>query len=239
MSSSSPTRRRVYLMRHGTVDHFLADGTPLRPDRARLSVAGAREAEAAGALFAACGVRFDRVVTSGLPRAVQTAQQVLRACGAALPVEDEPALEEIRGGRPADLAPDMVDLAFLGGFLPGENVEAQRFLGGESVGELLDRVLPSFGTWLARDDWRTLLMVLHSAVNRALLSTALVGERAFFGGMDQQLGCINVLDVGRSLAPRGCATVRAINLAPSAWLKAPWRCTTMDQLLAHYEPATA
>jgi len=239
MSSSSPPRRRVYLMRHGAVDHFLPDGTALRPDRVRLSLAGAREAHAAGALFAACGVRFDRVVTSGLPHTVQTAQQVLRACGAALPIEEDPALQEIRGrgGRPAAPAPDLMEQAFLGAFLPGKNVEAQRFPGGESIGELLDRVLPAFGAWLARDDWRTLLLVLHSTVNRALLSTALVGERAFFGRMEQQPGCINVLDVGRSLAPRGDARLRAIGLAPSAWLEAPGR-RTMDQLLAHYEPAT-
>jgi probable phosphoglycerate mutase len=225
-------------MRHGAVDSFLADGTPLRPDRVRLSMAGAREAQAAGTLFAACGVRFDRVVTSGLPRAVLTAQQVLRACGAPLPIEEEPALQEVRAGRPDELARDMADLAFLGAFLPGKNAEAQRFLGGESIAELLDRVLPAFD-WLVRDDWRTLLLVLHSAVNRALLSTALVGERAFFGGMEQQPGCINVLDVGRRLAPRGDTKVRAINLAPASWLQAPARCRTMDQLLAHYEPATA
>ena len=248
-------------MRHGAVDYFLPDGTPLRSDRVRLSVAGVREAHAAGALFAACGVRFDRVVTSGLPRAVQTAQQVLRACGAALPIEEEPALIEIRSAaaleesrsgagleksrhavaleesRPGDPAPGRVELAFLGAFLPGKDVEAQRFGDGESIGELLDRVLPPFGAWLARDDWRTLLLVLHSAVNRALLSTALVGERAFFGRLEQQPGCINVLDVCRGLAPRGDARVRAIGLAPSQWLEAPGR-RTMDELLAHYEPAT-
>lgn len=258
MSSSSLLRRRVYLMRHGAVDSFLPDGTPLRPERVRLSVAGIREAHAAGALFAACGVRFDRVVTSGMPRTVQTAQQVLRACGAALPIGEEPALKEIQSAaeledhrsvaaleqnrppaareasRPAEPTP--AELAFLGAFLPGKDVEAQRYLRGESIGELLDRVLPAFGAWLARDDWRTLLLVLHGAVNRALLSTALVGERAFFGRMEQQPGCINVLDVGHSLAPRGDARVRAINLAPSPWLEVPVR-PTMDQLLAHYEPA--
>ena len=223
-------------MRHGATDPFLPDGTPLRPDRARLSVTGAREARAAGALFAACGVQFDRVATSGLPPAVETARQLMQACGAALPIEEDPALRGIEGG-PLDLAPDGVDLAFLGPFLPGRNIEAQRFGGGESIGELLDRVLPAFGAWLLRDDWRTLLLVLHGAVNRALLSTALVGERAFFGRMEQDAGCINVLDAGRRLAPRGDARVRAINLLPSPWLRAPGR-RTMDQLLAHYEPAT-
>ena len=44
-------------------------------------------------------------------------------------------------------------------------------------------------------------------------------------------------DVGRSLAPRGDARVRAIGLAPSQWLEAPGH-RTMDELLAHYEPAT-
>lgn len=229
--SAAPARRRIYLMRHGSVDYFLPDGTPVHPDSVPLNAEGERQADAAGALFAQVGVRFDRVLVSGLPRTVQTAERVLAAAGhAAIELQHEPALQEIRGGRLADLAPGEVEDAFLGAFRAGAGVEQHRFLGGESVGELLDRSLPAFAAWRARDDWRCLLLVLHGGVNRALLSTLLAGQRAFFGRLEQQPACINVLDVG----PDDEAIVRAINLAPTQWLHERERYTTMEKLLAQY-----
>lgn len=223
-------RRRIYLMRHGSVDYFLPDGSPVHPERVPLNAEGERQADAAGRLFAQCGVRFDRVVVSGLPRTVQTAQRVLAAAEQALEPLVEPALQEIRGGRLADIPPDEIEQAFLGAFRGGSGIGAQRFLGGESIGELLDRALPAFAAWRARDDWQCLLMVLHGGVNRALLSTALTGERAFFGRLEQQPACINVLDVGAGDE----AVVRAVNLAPTQWLHERERYTTMEKLLAQY-----
>src|SRR5437868_8241627 len=93
------TRRRIYLMRHGSVDYFRADGTPVPPLAVPLNAAGRAQADAAGALYAQTGVRFDRVIVSGLQRTVETAQRVLVAAGQSVPLVTEPALEEIRGGR--------------------------------------------------------------------------------------------------------------------------------------------
>ncbi|WP_428425616.1 histidine phosphatase family protein [Methylibium sp.] len=219
-------------MRHGSVDYFLPDGTPVAPDTVPLNAEGERQADAAGALFAQCGVRFDRVLVSGLPRTVQTAQRVLSASAQVLPLEQEPALQEIRGGRLADIPPDQIEQAFLGAFqaAAGADTEQQRFLGGETIGELLDRVLPAFDAWRARSDWQCLLLVLHGGVNRALLSTALAGQRAFFGRLEQQPACINVLDVGSGDE----SVVRAVNLAPTQWLHEHERHTTMEKVLAQY-----
>ncbi len=217
-------------MRHGSVDYFLPAGTPVHAESVPLNAEGERQADAAGALFAQAGVRFDRVLVSGLPRTVQTAQRVLAAAGQDMALDHEPALQEIRGGRLADIAPDQLEQAFLGAFRAGPDVEVQRFLGGESVGELLDRALPAFEAWRARDDWRCLLLVLHGGVNRALLSTLLAGQRAFFGRMEQQPACINVLDVGVGDE----AVLRAVNLSPTQWLHERERHTTMEKLLAQY-----
>lgn len=224
-------RRRIYLMRHGSVDYFLEDGTPVLPDDVRLNAEGQRQADAAGALFASCGVQFDRAVVSGLPRTVETATRVLAAQAVPAPSLDvDPALQEIRSGRLADIPRENVRDAFLGAFRTGPGIETQRFLGGESVGELLDRVLPSFERWLADTSWNCLLMVLHGGVNRALISRALTGERAFFGRMEQAPACINVLEVGDNEA-----IVRAVNLAPTQWLHERERYTTMEKLLAQYQ----
>lgn len=225
-----PPRRRVYLMRHGSVDYFDAEGRPLPPDSVPLNATGEQQASAAGALFARCGVQFDAVVVSGLPRTVQTASRVMEAAGVAGAPRIEPSWQEIRGGRLADIAPADIEQAFLGAFRAQADVESHRFLGGESIGALLDRVLPPWLQWCERDDWRTLLLVLHGGVNRALLSHALAGQRAFFGRLEQSPACINVLDVGGA----GDVIVRAINLAPTQWLHERERLTTMEKLLTEY-----
>ena len=231
-------RRRIYLMRHGSVDYFLADGTPVAPEGVVLNAEGRRQADAAGALFAASGIRFDRVVASGLPRTIETAQRVLAAMGSSAPaVQIEPALQEIRSGRLADIPPDQVEKAFLGVFRAGPDIEEHRFLGGESIGEMLDRALPAYERWLADPDWRCLLMVLHGGINRALLSAALAGQRAFFGRIEQAPACINVLEVGHG--GNSEAVVRAINLAPTQWLHERERHTTMEKLLLQYRRSGA
>lgn len=216
-------------MRHGSVDYFRADGTPVQPHTVPLNASGQAQADAAGALFTQCGVRFDRVIVSGLNRTVETAERVLAAAGLALPLECEPALEEIRGGKLADIPPDEVEAAFLGAFTTG--AESQRFLGGESIGELLDRALPAFERILAREDWASLLLVLHGGVNRALLARAMTGSRGFFGRMEQLPACINIIDVGHRSDD---LIVRTINLAPTQWLHQHESLTTMEKLLAQY-----
>jgi broad specificity phosphatase PhoE len=226
---SAPQRRRIYLMRHGSVDYFRADGTPVPPLTVPLNEAGRAQADAAGHLFAQCGVRFDRVIVSGLPRTVETAQRVLAAAGQPMEPETEPALEEIRGGRLSDIRPDEVEAAFLGAFQNGSELEQRRFLGGESVGEFLDRTLPAFERIVARDDWRCLLLVLHGGANRALLGRAITGQRAFFGSLEQLPACINIIDAGADHM-----IVRAVNLAPTQWLHQHESQTTMEKLLAQY-----
>ena len=230
MSRIVAKRRRIYLMRHGSVDYFREDGSAVPPDTVPLNAIGREQADAAGRLFAQCGVQFDSVLVSGLPRTVETATRVL-AAGAQpeLHLLHEPALEEIRPGRLADIPKHEIEAAFLGAFRVGPNVQSQRFLGGESVGELLDRVLPAFDTLLARSDWQCLLMVMHGGVNRALLSRVLAGERAFFGRLEQAPACINVIDVGAN-----DQIVRAVNLAPTQWLHERETMTTMEKLLAQF-----
>ncbi|MED5621698.1 histidine phosphatase family protein [Ideonella sp. BN130291] len=217
-------------MRHGAVDYFRADGTAVPPDDVPLNETGRGQADAAGRLFGATGVQFDRVLVSGLPRTRETAERVLAAAGhAALPQEVDERLQEIHPGRLSDIPPDQVEQAFLGAFAGGPDAQAQRFLGGETVGELLDRVLPAFDEVLAAPGWRSLLLVLHGGVNRALLSRALAGERAFLGRMEQTPACINIIDAGVD-----DLVVRAVNLAPTQWLHENEQLTTMEKLLVQY-----
>jgi broad specificity phosphatase PhoE len=222
-------RRRLYLMRHGAVSYFDAGGRPVQPDAVVLNELGRAQAEAARALLEP--VSFDRILTSGLPRTVETARAVAPGAG----LEEWPDLRELRGDRLSSIPADRLEDEFVHAFrgvVPNE----KRFLGGETIGELFDRVLPALERLLALDDWDTTLAVLHGAVNRAILSYALTGERMFLGHFEQAAGCVNVLDIGDEWPAN--SVLRAVNVAPYDLLHASSRLTTMEGYWEEYRAGT-
>jgi broad specificity phosphatase PhoE len=226
-----PARRRIFLMRHGDVTYFDDSGRAIDPDTVPLNENGRAQATAAGRAFASQAVHFDRVIVSGLRRTVETARLVLAETGQQIDLQVQPAWQEIRGGRLAAMAPDEIENAFLRVF-EGIVPEDMRFLGGETVGELLDRVLPEIATLRADPSWDTALLVLHGGVNRAILSHAITaGGRTFFGHLAQATGCINALDVG---AANTDWVVRLLNFSPPSPLHRDVRNTTMEMLYAQF-----
>jgi len=226
-------RRRIYLMRHGNVTYFDAQGTPFHPDTVPLNERGQAQATAAGKVFAAQQVRFDRVIVSGLPRTVQTAQRVLAETGQQIELEVWPELEELKGGKLSDIRDDELKNAFISAF-EGLVTEDKQFLGGESIGQLMDRIHPCLERLRADPEWDTVLLVLHGGVNRAILSHALTGQRLFMGGLAQTAGCINVLDVGSHPLDW---VVRIVNYSPLSELQDASRDTTMESLWNQYRKA--
>ncbi|MBV8063992.1 MAG: histidine phosphatase family protein [Actinobacteria bacterium] len=212
-------------MRHAEVRYF--EG--VHPEEVVLTDRGLVQAESAAEELRT--VSFDRVLTSGLERTLQTARIVAPG--------NEPEahyeLREIESGDIRDVASDEVQAMMTAAFRGVVPPETQ-FLGGETIGALLDRVLPELDALVAADDWDVALLVLHGAVNRAILGHALTGERIFLGGFEQAPGCINVLDVGAD----GTFIVRAVNhLAyDPAHIAAP-RLTTMEQLWQEYVDSRA
>jgi broad specificity phosphatase PhoE len=210
-------------MRHAEVSYFGTDGVPVNPLEVSLTEEGVAQAEAARAALA--GVELDRVVTSGLARTLETARLVAPAHEP----ESWPDLVEIHGGRLSEIPPDALEREFvhaLRGVIPNE----ARFLRGESVGELFDRVLPALERLVADPSWDAVLAVLHGGVNRAILSYALTGERMFLGPFEQAPACVNVLDLGAD----GDWIVRAVNVSPYDPLHLAHRQTTMERYWAEY-----
>jgi broad specificity phosphatase PhoE len=207
-------RRRLYLMRHAEVRYVGERDI----EAVRLTERGLEQA--AAARRALDDVAFDLVLTSGLPRTVETAEVV------APETEPErwPDFQEWRAGRLSEIPRDELEQAFVGGLKTQD--EESRFLGGESLREALDRVHGGVERLLARE-WDTALAILHGAVNRMILSYGLTGGgRTYYGTFEQAPACINVIDVGESEW-----IVRTVNYIPYEPLH-PARTTTMEEYWA-------
>jgi broad specificity phosphatase PhoE len=205
-------------MRHGQVAYFV-DGRPVSPDDVQLTDEGRRETEQTAAALS--GITFDRVIASGLPRAVETAKIVAPE----QEPESWPELRELAGGRLAELSdPEGAFLRAFSGVLP----EDATFLGGETIGSLLDRALPALQRLAGEPDWDVALVVAHGGTIRALLSYALTGGRAFLGNFELAPASISILDVGDDWI------VRAVNVTPYDLAHTRTRLRTMEELWAQY-----
>ena len=219
-------RRRLYLMRHGAVSYFDDDGRPVPEDDVPLTAEGREQVVAARTLLD--GIELDRVIVSGLPRTRETAELVAPDHEA----EVWPELREIKGAKLESIPAEEREEAFIRawrGIVP----EEKRFLGGESIGELFDRVIPAVDRLAADTGWDTALVVAHGGVNRAILSYALTGARTLLGRFEQATGSLNVLDVDE----HGEWIVRAVNVAPTDLVHRTTRRTTMEEYWERYRAA--
>jgi probable phosphoglycerate mutase len=220
------SRRRIYLLRHGEVSYFDNDGRPFRPGTVPLNVEGRLQAEAAARALAE--IPIDRAVSSTLQRSVDTLSIV--AAGRKVAQEMCEEFCEIQPGRLADIPVDAVEAAFLGAF--GRSIgEDTRFLVGETFGSLQERVLSGYRRLLNDVGWRQLLLVAHGGVNRVILCEALGIGLAGFGAIEQDAGCINIIDID----DHGRGLVRLINYTPLNPLKKGVDLTTMERLYLQYQ----
>jgi broad specificity phosphatase PhoE len=208
-----PQRRRIVLMRHGDVAYFDAQGKPVaNPDLVVLSEKGRAQADATGAYLKTIDLgEFDRVISSTLPRTVETAERVMAVLGRAGEPSQVDALKEIRiGSSIRDIQTADLPRAILG-MTDGRVSGDQRFLRGESVAALQTRIEPALQVLLDDKGWDTALLVLHYVVNVAILSHALTGDASYYGRFDQGPGCFSIIDVGADFRD---AVIKAVNVCP-------------------------
>lgn len=218
----------MYVMRHGDVIYFGDPAQPLAHEDVALTEAGVEQAIAAGCALAP--IRFDRVITSGLTRTLQTAELVvaqLEEPPANPMFESWPDLQEFRPGPVGEIADDELEAGFMTAF-SGTPPRDASFLGGETVGSLVDRVAGALARLHADDSWHTVLLVLHGGVNRAVISWAIAGPGSFFAHFEQSPGCINIVDGGPEFVVRG------VNITPYDPAHLGPRSTTLEEMLDQY-----
>ena len=175
--------RRVYLLRHGEAAYVAADGTPVTDtDVVGLTPRGREQSQAVGRWFRAAGLgSFDHVFSSPLPRAMQSAAELLSVMR--LEVEPETWLEL----REASTA--------------GPDADAQ----------LLAQARRVLDTLAADRNWRSVLLVAHRGVGRALVGVVLADPAIALPRMELDPGCMVVLDHEPATS---LWRVRSVNLCP-------------------------
>ncbi len=207
--------RRLYLLRHGDVAYFDDRGKALDPWAAPLSERGRRQIGEVAAQMTASGV--DRVVTSAVPRALETASILADRLGLA-PVADE-AWNEI---RPGDLAaiPDHQLRSVVVDAHRNAASQGARFFGGELFSAFAGRVDRGLDLLLADPSWTTLAVVTHDPVLRYVIARALGLGLAGLRFFEQDAGCLNVTDWAADPDGSVQPTVRLINGTPGNLVKA-------------------
>ena len=225
-------RRRIYLMRHGHVDylakHVAAEGAI---NVVPLTTRGRLQAEAAGAALS--HVAFDRALCSGYPRTHQTASFVLASQKSPPPLEIDEGLVEIAGGQmnpPPKSRAEMIE-RMKHRFSEAGNPGATNHEGGEEYAGAQARAVAALKRLLKAPDWHTALVVAHEGINRLVLSWACGAGLAAMGAIEQDTGCINVLDF--DLDDQGGiarAMIKSVNLTPYNWLKHGMNLTSLEAI---------
>ncbi len=228
-------RRRIILMRHGHVD-YLGNLDKHHPNDVPLTSRGVGEAQASGRALK--DMVFDRAICSGYPRTRQTAEHVLSQLETAVPeLEVEPRFVEISVGdltqghlltshSIAEMEREAFAQADKGGAF-GE--------GGELFDDVLARMVEGFEALLADKDWTTALVVAHEGVNRVLLSYLLVGSMAAVAPLQQDLACINVIDVDEPAGGSPVIFVKSVNITPDNPTKHGMNRTSLEEIFQPYE----
>ena len=198
----SLTPTRLYLVRHGQV----ADGHTDRyhgNNDIDLSPKGVRQLEELAAQLAA--VPLAGVYASNLTRALTGAAIISRGRNVAPQIIPEfreihfgawegLSFTEIAERYPAELEARFRDLTTF------------RIPGGESLLDLSSRVLPRLGDLIVQHREEAFIIVAHAGVNRVILSEALGLPLDHLFRLDQNYGCLNVIDYFPDMA-----VVRLVN----------------------------
>lgn len=220
-------RRRVYLMRHGEVAYFDSDGRPVHPKYVTLTERGQAQARAMAAMLA--DVPFDRAISSGLPRTVETAGLVLEGRG--LEIEERPAFKELRSGDNRGKSVEEIEATFIFSMETADQTGA-RFVGGDVYAEVYERVTAELQAILLEPGWRNLLIVAHEGINRLLLGWASYGGLAAIRAFEQDPCCLNVIDADVVDGAIERRFIKLMNVTPVNHAKLDNHLTSMEQVFA-------
>lgn len=191
-----------------------------------LNEVGVAQAEALGRLLAE--VPIDMAACTGLQRTLQTARLAIGS--RPLEIEVIEGLSEARTGTFEDIESfeDMEDV-FTRAFDDAHESGA-RFLTGESYADLWQRVDDAWQGLLSRSDWNSVFVACHGVVNRTILAQAFGSGSEIYRRIEQDPGCLNVLDIEGEGPSARVDYVRLMNFTPYNPAKNGMLETTLETL---------
>jgi probable phosphoglycerate mutase len=224
-------RRRIYLMRHGHVDYFAEGLTD--PRIVPLTEEGRAQATAAGEALA--HVHFDLVVNSGLPRTIETMSLILAGREFPDPVSIA-GLEELKSGWVTAASREELAAMLAFSFDDAEHADARFLPDGETFADAQARITDAVEHLIAERHWKTALIVAHEGVNRIILGWACGGGLRTIGAFEQDLACVNVIDLDITAREDGSglkierAILKAVNVTPYDYVKSGLPRTSLEHL---------
>jgi broad specificity phosphatase PhoE len=184
-----PTCRRIFLVRHGeTLYGGASEGALPGGD---LTEQGYRQIESLAELLH--DVQLDAIYSSPLGRATATARTLAGASGVAITTIDD--LREIVPGEITGKEMAQIFAAVRTFFANPATDWDTPYLGGETYRDLRARVWPLFQSLLADQGWQRVAVVAHGGVNNAVLGHVLGASGPSLVNIEQDFGCLNIIDV--------------------------------------------
>jgi broad specificity phosphatase PhoE len=215
--------RRIYLMRHGET-LYQSEAQEGAIGNGALTERGREQIAAAALLFR--GVQLDGVYASPLARAQETARIIAQEHG--LEVLVSPDVREITPNEPLLVGRSIADIFHeVRRFFTASDITwDEPYLGGESFRQVQERGVRFIHSLLSQEDWRTILVVAHGGFNNALLAyaTGMTSGRLF--NIEQDFGCINIIDF-----IHGRPFLRLANFTLYDQLKIKLRTHSLDVIL--------
>jgi alpha-ribazole phosphatase/probable phosphoglycerate mutase len=181
---------RMYLIRHGQVVDFEKKTYNGHRD-VDITAHGVRQMEAVADRLRS--EKLSGVYCSDLMRARRGADIIAAPHG--LTPEIRPAMRELDVKLWEGLNADSIEERFPGAFNAWRRKRADyRIPGGESIRDLVNRVIPVHREILNVHKGRAVVLVVHGGVNRVILASAMgVGFDRLYS-IEQDYGCMNIID---------------------------------------------
>lgn len=216
----------MYLARHGAVSYFEPGQGDLGDRDPPLNATGVAQAEALGKVLSEAPI--DLAVCTGYQRTRQTAELATAPRTLDIHVIDD--LSEAQTGTFEEIeSAEEMEAVFVKAFENAAKPGA-RFLTGESYADLWDRVTIAWQSLLARNDWSQAFVAAHGVVNRTILAQALDSGPQIYRRLEQDSGCLNVLDIEGEGSDARVAFVRLVNFTPYNATKLGMHQTTLEML---------
>ncbi len=184
------TFTRLYLVRHGQVENF-SEGTYNGHKDVDITELGIRQMEVVAARLR--GENLAGVYCSDLIRTKRGADIIAAEHG--LIPESRSSLRELNVKLWEGLTANEIEEKFPGAFDEWwKDIADYKIPGGESIRDMSGRVIPPLKEILSANYGRSIVLVAHGAVNRAILADAMKLDLNNIYSIEQNYGCLNIID---------------------------------------------